>query len=262
MKRKIIGALTVLLAAGTMASGALQADAMSIPTPPRPYTPIPLVAKTPAYQLLTDGSIYQAQFNQNVWKQLLGVPNGSVYNSSLNNGIVSENKLAPAVVAKLNKTTPAEVFGKLGGELKINPTDIDTIGGKWIDGKTTLGSLTLPAGTYLVNSEVTIDRLDKTETGYLVPTTDTMPQFALRFDINVNNTFGTSAGTVMGNPISKAGYTELTGSSTKLVFLDAETTITAYGFGYNEDRSGFGSKTATDAAQFKVSGTVAAVRVK
>lgn len=250
MKRKIIGALTVLLAAGVMASGALQADAMSIPTPPRPYTAVPAASdKVPAYEVLADGSIYQPQINKTTWNKLLAVPNGGVYHSSLNNGIVSEDKLAPAVRAKLN-------IGKLGGDFKILPTVIANIGGSWIARKTEITKFIMPAGTWLFNSDVTFDRLDVTDPAYLAPTTETMPQFALRYGINDKNTFGTSAGTVMGNPVSKAGYVELTGSSTKLATFTEPTEITAYGFGYNEDRSQFGG------GQITVGGTVAVVRVK
>ena len=85
------------------------------------------------------------------------------------------------------------------------------------------------------------------------PTTDTMPSFVLRYPDD--------AGTIMGNPISKAGYTELTGSTVKTITLDADTKITAYGFGYNEDRSNFGSATADTKSQFSVVGSVTAVRV-
>jgi hypothetical protein len=57
------------------------------------------------------------------------------------------------------------------------------------------------------------------------------------------------------HPISRAGYTELTGSSTKTIILDKTTTITAYGFGYNEDRSGFGG------GQITAGGQVTAVKI-
>jgi hypothetical protein len=147
-----------------------------------------------------------------------------------------------------------DAFGKQGGSMVIEPTAIATIGGSWLTGKTTLKSFTLPAGTWLINSAVTFDRKDASDPDYATPTTDTMPQFALRFNTDANQ-FGEDAGTIMGNPVSKMGYVELTGSSTKAITLTDTTTITAYGFGYNEDRSGFGG------GQITVGGTVSAVKI-
>jgi hypothetical protein len=148
-----------------------------------------------------------------------------------------------------------DAFGKQGGSLTIDPKVIATIGGSWVVGKTYLGSFTLPAGTWLINSAITFDRKDANDPSYLFPTTDTMPQFALRYNITGTNIFGDDAGTLMGIPISRAGYTELTGSSTRTITLTRRTTITAYGFGYNEDRSGFGG------GQITVGGQVTAVRI-
>jgi hypothetical protein len=148
-----------------------------------------------------------------------------------------------------------DAFGKQGGSMVIDPTAIATIGGSWVTGKTDLKSFNLPAGTWLINSAVTFDRKDANAPDYLAPATDTMPQFALRFNITDTNKFGDDAGTIMGNPISRAGYTELTGSSTKTIILDKTTTITAYGFGYNEDRSGFGG------GQITAGGQVTAVKI-
>jgi hypothetical protein len=104
-------------------------------------------------------------------------------------------------------------------------------------------------GTYLVNTSAVFDRLDADAEGYATPTTDTYPSLVLRYDGDKD------AGTIMGSPISKAGFVELTGSSTKTVTVDGPTVITVYGFGYNEDRSQFG------AGQITVSAQVTAVKI-
>lgn len=245
----------VVLAVGAIALG-MTGAASAAPTPGHSIgeawssaaavpAPIPNSQGSVTGYNIKDGTIYGADLGPGMINWFTTVYNGSVH----------EIGLDADLKAKVNRPIPAEVFGKTGGELKIDPTTIATIGGSWVTGKTELGSFTLPAGQYLINSAVVFDRLNADEDGYVVPTTDTMPQFGLRFDITDDNKFGVDAGTVMGVPVSKAGYTELTGSSTKAVTLTAETTITAYGFGYNEDRSGFGG------GQVKVGGTVAAVRV-
>lgn len=59
----------------------------------------------------------------------------------------------------------------------------------------------------------------------------------------------------MGTAISRAGFTELTGSSVATVTVDAATEITVRGFGYNEDRSSFGG------GQISASGQVTAVKI-
>jgi hypothetical protein len=145
------------------------------------------------------------------------------------------------------------VFGKQGGTLTIQETAIDKIGGPFATNATKVGEFTLGKGTWLINAAVQFDRTDANDPDYQTPTTDTMPSFVLRYPDD--------AGTIMGNPISKAGYTELTGSSVKTITLDTDTKITAYGFGYNEDRSNFGSATADTKSQFSVVGSVTAVRV-
>lgn len=168
---------------------------------------------------------------------------------------LGENEFTPAVRAKLNKPVPVEVFGKQGGTLKIDETAIDLIGGPFATNATKVGEFTLGKGTWLVNASVVFDRTDANDPDYQTPTTDTMPSFVLRFPGD--------AGTIMGNAISRAGYTELTGSSVQTITLTADTKITAYGFGYNEDRSGFGStgNPAGAKSQFAVAGSVSAVLV-
>lgn len=223
---------------------------------------------------IKDGTIYAADINPDVVKWFTGTYDNTVTTKSVKDGALGEVDFDAATKAKLNavgtggagpagpagaKGEPgdpaSDVFGKQGGSLTIAPKAIAAIGGSWVAGKTDLGSFTLPAGTWLINSAVTFDRKDANDAAYANPHTDTMPQFALRFNITDTNTFGDDAGTIMGSPISRAGYTELTGSSTKAITLTETTTITAYGFGYNEDRSNFGG------GQITAGGQVTAVKI-
>ena len=101
------------------------------------------------------------------------------------------------------------------------------------------------------------DRKDAGSAGYEAPTTDTYPQFAIRYGDSYTGTpnWGVDAGTVMGTAISPAGRVELTGSSVKVVTVTAPTTVNLYGFGYNEDQSGFGG------GQIDVSAQVSATKI-
>lgn len=132
---------------------------------------------------------------------------------------------------------------------------INKIGGPYATNATELFQFTLPeAGTYLVNGWAIFDRLDATQDGYIPPTTDTMLQLSLRAG-------DADFGTYFSGPISKAGYTELTSSGSRVVTVDGPTTVTVRGFGYNENRSGFGSASATEDAQFSVKAEVSAVKL-
>jgi uncharacterized protein (DUF697 family) len=142
----------------------------------------------------------------------------------------------PGVAVSVTKAFAPVVIEKIGGSYGANATEVATF--------------SLPAaGTYLVNTRVVFDRKDKGSEGYVEPTTDTMPQLSLRYGTDGD------AGTIMGTAISKAGFTELTGSSVATVTVDAATEITVRGFGYNEDRSSFGG------GQISASGQVTAVKI-
>jgi hypothetical protein len=137
----------------------------------------------------------------------------------------------------------SDVLGKGSVVATIPATTIANIGGTYATRATDLGTFNLPAGTYLITTNATFDRIDANAAGYVTPTTDTMPQLSLRFGTDGD------AGTIMGSPISRAGYTELTGSGVATVTVAANTTITVRGFGYNEDRSQFGGGQITAAAK-------------
>lgn len=164
----------------------------------------------------------------------------SVAGSQVVNGSQNEIEMDAATRAKLQLGTP-------GPGLTVPETKIAKIGGPFATNATKLAEFTVPAGTWDIDAAVKFDRVDASAATYETPTTDTMPSFVLRFPGD--------AGTVMGAAISRAGYVELTGASHKRVKFTEPTKVIAYGFGYNEDRSGFG------ADQISVSAEVTTTRV-
>jgi hypothetical protein len=201
---------------------------------------------------IIDGQVYQKDINAGVVGVLRTPRQNSVTGWSVKDGSITMNDLSPATRAEIRtgQYTPKETFGKLGGTLTILPITITNIGGRFADRASRLGDFTIQPGTWLINASVVFDRKDEGSDGYAAPTTDTMPSFALRYGVELDD-----AGTVMGAPVSRRGFVELTGSSVKLVTVAGPTVVTAYGFGYNEDRSGFGGGQITVAAQ------ITAVRV-
>jgi hypothetical protein len=194
------------------------------------------------------------------------IPNtkGAVTNWHLGKGSVYGDNLGPGMVSWFTTVYDGSVHLKgLDADLKsqlgngkgdattLAPKVIVNIGGPFAANKTVVGEVKLPgAGTYLVNTSAMFDRKNAGTEGYETPTTETYPSLVLRYGTDEKD-----AGTIMGSPVSKAGFVELTGSSTKTVTVGGPTTINVYGFGYNEDRSAFGG------GQITVSAQVSAVKI-
>lgn len=194
------------------------------------------------------------------------IPNakGAVTNWHLGKGSVYGDNLGPGMVEWFTTVYNGSVHeigldanlknqlgnGKGVGSAMFGPKAIEKIGGSFAANKTAVGELKLPgAGTYLVNTQAKFDRLDAGSEGYVTPTTETYPSLVVRYAGDKD------AGTIMGSPVSKAGFVELTGSSTATVIVDGPTTLSIFGFGYNEDRSAFG------AGQITVAGQATAVKI-
>lgn len=176
----------------------------------------------------------------------------SVGARQVSNNSIPAYKIASTDRALFLKDTNTDVLGSKGPTLAVAITKIAKIGGSFSANATELGEVTFPAGVYDISASAVFDREDATKDGaanpaYVLPTTDLMPSFVLRFPGN--------AGTIMGAPISRAGYVELTGSSHERVTFTVPTKVKAMGFGYNENRS------AEGANQISVSAMVTSVRV-
>lgn len=215
---------------------------------------------------IRDGSVRSVDIANGGVDQV-DVGRGAVGDSEIIDGSVDENQLSAGVNQKLNQTgeqgakgepgSPAsDVFGHLiVTKSSTAMTPIAKLGGTYSTNATDLFTFELPeAGTYLVNAYGYFDRLDAGSTGYEAPSTDSYLQLSLRGT-------GVSAGTYFTGAISQAGRIEATASGAVPVTVSGPTTITVRGFGYNEDRSGFGGSPNSATPQFSVFASVSAVRV-
>ena len=198
---------------------------------------------------LKNGTIYGADINPDVVKWFTGTYNNTVTTDSVKDGALGAADLNADLKGKLDN-------GKGVGTKDFAATAITTIGGSFATAKTVVGTVEVEAaGTYLVNTSAVFDRKNEATDGYLAPTTDTYPSLVVRYGDDYESSpvkFGVDAGTIMGSPVSRKGFVELTGSSTKTITVEGPTTLKVYGFGYNEDRSGFGGGQITVAAQVTV----------
>lgn len=154
-----------------------------------------------------------------------------------------------------NPGSPAsDVFGEGVSAGTPGLVAIDKIGGSYSTNSTTLFTMDLPeAGTYLLVANGYFDRLNDNEAGYEAPSTQTYLQLTVR---------GAGYGATCFTPaVSPRGYSETTCDASGVVTVTEPTTLTVRGFGYNEDRSGFGGTPNSATPQFKVAAQLTAVRV-
>lgn len=234
MRSRLIAAAA---AVGLLFGGSAVLSASAAPAPVRPSAAAPLAAEdTVGTKAIIDGQIYQSDINDGVEAFLRSTPANSVWSTSMNNGIVSEQKLTAAVKAKLE-------LGSLSGDpIAIQATPIANIGGSFLSRSTKVGEVTLQPGTWLVNTSAVFARVTAGAEG-------TRPQLALRYNKTEAQPFGEDAGTIMGAEISEAAGRELTGSSVKAMTVSVPTVIDVHAFGYNDDTSSAGSGELTAAAE-------------
>lgn len=129
--KKWLVALGLLAVAVGVVGAATQANAVE-PTPALrqatiTVTDTPTPYKVPAYKVLSDGSIYQAQINPYVVKMLLTNFNNSVPRAAIQPGAVDESKLSAAVLAKLNKVGTQGPAGKDGKDAIVSVTALTSL---------------------------------------------------------------------------------------------------------------------------------------
>lgn len=239
----IVRAVAVLAIGSAVGVSAIASSSASPVNPELVRTTQPvLAADSVSGWNVKNGTLFAADMSPDLVKWFTAGPfYNTVDTNTVKDGALAEKDLNATVRAKLAQGN--------GQVINYPATTILTIGGPFATGKTSVpaagkGALTLDAGTYLINTSAKFDRKDATEAGYVLPTTDTYPSLVVRYD-----TDGKDAGTIMGSPVSRNGFVELTGSSVKTIKLDAPTTLSVFGFGYNEDRSGFGGGQITVEAQ-------------
>jgi hypothetical protein len=183
------------------------------------------------------------------------------------NRITAVNGLPQRVSALEDAAAASEDLGALANKGANDPAQrvtLQAIGGTVLNkseglGATELTSIDLEAGTYLVSAYGHFDRLGDTEPGYVAPTTDTYGALVLWTGASdaAFTDFSQAAGTYITGAISPKGFVEATASGSQVLELTEPTTLHVGGFGYNENRSGFGTGTG----QFSAIANVSAVKV-
>lgn len=215
-----------------------------------------------------DNTLGQQDIYTGTWDYLLKTNAPlSVWTATLNDSVVTEAKLAPAVRTKLNAvgtgepgpkgdtgatgpkgdTGPAgpaasDVKGSKGPSLTVAPTALTNIGGTFSTRATLLGHLEMPAGDWAVNTAAWFDRTTAAASGDPV----LRPQLAVRIVGVADN----DAGTVMGVALPPVINRELTGSAVQFITIpEGGATINVLGFGYNDNGSDAGSGVVRAAAK-------------
>ena len=171
-----------------------------------------------------NGSLYQSDLNPAVADLLRTPKANSVWTSTLNNDVVTEPKLAPAVRNKLVAT---------GTALSTMPIPIQHMAGtNWLT--TPLGEFTLPAGVWMISTNAYFYRSLNGVEG-------TRPAVSLRYNRTPTNTYGQNAGTLQGVEISERANGDLYSSTTKRVVFTQPTKIDLVGFGHNDNESDAGA---------------------
>ncbi|MEV5963636.1 hypothetical protein AB0L70_17840 [Kribbella sp. NPDC051952] len=165
----------------------------------------------------------------------------SVAASQVVDNSLPKTKIVPADRDAFLKDT--DVKGDAQVNKSFAATKITNIGGSFSTRHTVVGSFTLPKGTWLVNLSGKFNRTTASASG------DPAVQPMLQLLAGT-----TELGTIMGNDISPGLDADLTGTSLRLITVDADTVVEVEAFGYNSARGSQGSGEITAAA------TVVAVR--
>lgn len=179
-----------------------------------------------------------------------------VTSAQIKNGTIQSVDLNKALNTKLSEPGPRGLTGPRGlqglkgdpgdpasdlkGELASNlateeAVTLTHVGGPFAANATTLGTFELEAGTYLINAYGFFDRINNG--------VSSSPTLMLAVRAN-----GADLGTAFTANFPATGDREQTASSTRIVTLDDDTTVTVFGFGYNNDGSAAGSNNYTVAA--------------
>lgn len=254
--------LAVLLAAGILLGIGSTASAYE------PADPVLGKDSVTSYHITPGGITQQGDFSTDIMNLLRTPKADSVTSWSVVPGSLKETDLAPEVQAKLNRPDPAELFGKLVYSIGADYKPIERIGGSYATRATELTAFNLPQdpAIYRLDIKAVFDRLNYTEDGYVVPTTDTYLQLTVRCENEYGESGEDDNGTIMGTAISHKGKIELTGATTAVVGVtdpDNRRKCHVRIFGYNEDESAFGGTDypATPTAQFKAATEIRVYRV-
>jgi hypothetical protein len=139
--------------------------------------------------------------------------------------------------AKPSASAP-DTNGSLAGSWTLaNPTARTSIGGPIQANGTDLGTLTLPAGKYLINANAMFTRTAAEPDG-----PDTFPELTVWQGTTWAPDFSNTVGTWLGGMMSRNIYIDDTASGSTIVTIPAGgDTLHVVGFAYDEDRSSTGA---------------------
>lgn len=188
----------------------------------------------------------------------------SLYGSAIRNNTISEDKLgsqfrnkvaaaaaqAQAAENKADDALERPDSGATADTVTFDPTLIKYIGGPYFDparGFTTIGTFTLPAGTWNLDTTVTFSRTVAGDAGV-------RPQVGLRVGQGTASPdWGTELGTVGGNDISKVKNKQLWGSTQGSITVTSPTVVGVYGHGFTDTEGTEGSNEIAATVKIKVS---------
>lgn len=252
MRSRIIAAFAVV---GVLFGGSALLPASAAPVNPngsgavRQATTIPNTQGAVTGWHVQDGSLYCSDLGSGMCEWFLSTPDGTIrYNS-----------LDAALKAKVDAPGPKGDAGAVGpqgpaaSDVKgsvvtktFDPKVIQYIGGPYFDparGFTTIGTFTLPAGTWVVNTSVKFTRTVAGVEGV-------RPQVGLRIGQGTASpNWGTDLGTVGGEDISKVANKDLWGQAVQSITLTEETTVGVYGHGFTDTTGIEGSDEISAAVQ-------------
>jgi hypothetical protein len=254
MHKRILAAIA---AAGLLFGGSAVLSASAAPVNPngsgavRQATTIPNTQGSVTGWHVADGSLYCPDLAVGMCEWFTGGPyNNTVTGATVKDGTLGAADLDAATNTKIDAAGqqgpegPAGVAGPKGADgdaatdvkgslvsKTFAPTPIQFIGGGYFAagrGFTPIGSITLPAGTWVVNTAVTFSRTVAGVDGV-------RPQVGLRIGQSpVTGDFGTEVGTVGGEDISKVANKQLWGQTVYSITLPETTVIGVYGHGYTD----------------------------
>ncbi len=146
-----------------------------------------------------------------------------------------------------NDANTPDVKGDMQHAGSLPPKVIENLGGKYFgdttatddDRYTKIGEVVVPEGSWMVYTSVQFTRTAEGVAG-------SRPQIGLRIDQDQTKTeaegkWGVSVGTIGGNDIAPYKGADLFGQTVEPLVTTKNTTVSVYGFGYNDDRSAAGS---------------------
>lgn len=257
------GALSAVAAAGLVLGGSAVLSASAAPQPIGSARQVLAGPDTVNSAAVINGSLGESDMYAPFVASMRTVFNDGVDSSAkIKAGVIDYSDLNTALQAKVDEAGPKGDTGAAGAKgdqgdpasdvkgsvvtKTFDPKLIQYIGGPYFDparGFTTIGTFTLPAGTWVINTSAKFTRTVAGVEGV-------RPQVGLRIGQGTASpNWGTDLGTVGGEDISKAANKDLWGQAVQSITLTEETTVGVYGHGFTDTTGTEGSNEISAAVQ-------------